>query len=113
MPLQLTIKSFVIFYGDETFVSGMAQEDWNNAPGENVQAVLLKYTDGPAEIFSRKDLYCMWTNQHGLRFESTARNISVYADLCEPADVKCGRTIDANLYLKILVKAQEVRDNGI
>ena len=112
MPLQLKIKSFVIFYGDGTFVNGATLEDWSNAPIENVQAVLFEYHDGPAEIFSARDLYCMYENQHGLRFESTARNVSVFADLCKPNDVKCGRTIDSNLYLKIIAKAQEIRDGS-
>ncbi len=112
MPLQLKIKSFVIFYGDETFVKGSNLEDWSKAPSENLQAVLFTYEDGPAEVFSRHDLYCMFENQHGLRFEPTMRNVSVFADLCKPSDVKCGRTIDSNLYLKIIAKAQEIRDGS-
>ncbi len=113
MPFQLKIKEWYIFYGDQTVIKGDNIDTWNNSPNENVQAVLLRYEDGKPEVLSKSaGLYCMWENQHGIRFERCSKHDgSSYPDECDTDGVKCGLTIDTDLYLKIIKKAQEMRDD--
>ncbi len=114
MPFQLKIKEWYIFYGDETVIKGDNIDTWHNAPNENVQAILLRYEDGKPEVISKgAGLYCMWKNQHGIRFEGCNKGDGFsYPDECQPDGIKCGMTIDTDLFLKIITKAQEMRDDS-
>ncbi len=111
MPLQLEIKSFIIYYEDTQY-SGIGIDDWHKAPTEKVQAVLLRYTNETSEVISNFGVYCMWKNQHGLRFEACNRHLTVYPDQCKPSEIKCSSEMDdIHEFHKVLKMAHEVRDN--
>ncbi len=110
MSFQLKIKSFRLYYGDDTTFDGFHINQWLGAPIENIQAVLLKYHDGKPEVFARRDWYGMLVNQHGLRFECQNNANREFADRCDPKGVKMGATIKSDKYSKIIKQAQEDRD---
>ncbi len=107
---QLKIKSFKIYYGDDTTFIGMFYKDWLEAPVDNVQAVLLEYHDGKPEVMAYKDLYAMLENQHGLRFEGIMTDNIEFADRCEPRGVKLGKYLRKDKYIAIIKNAREDRD---
>lgn len=110
MPFQLKIKSFRIYYGDDTTFDGFHINQWLGAPIDNVQAVLLEYEDGKPEIIAYKDYYSMLVNQHGLRFEGTETGDVEFVDRCLPKAVKVGKYLRKDKYFAIIKKAQVDRD---
>lgn len=113
MPFQLKIKEWYIYYSHNTVIKGNTLDEWHQAPNEDVQVILLFYENGKPEVFRQKDLYCMWKNQHGLRFEMCMKGDGhSYPDECQPDGIKCGISMDTNAFLKIVKQAEAKRDGA-